>query len=63
MHVWRPKIASADRFVAEAPDLDVTGSEPWRGAGSLRCVLVRGGEYARRNSQADLLREWIDGGG
>lgn len=51
-------------FVAEAPDLDVTGKIPdaWRGPMSLRWVLVHMvEEYARHNGHADLLRERIDG--
>jgi uncharacterized damage-inducible protein DinB len=62
--VWRAEVAFADRFVAEAPDLDVTGKtlDPWRGAVSLRWVLVHMvEEYARHNGHADLLRERIDG--
>src|SRR5262245_32270973 len=40
--LWRAEVAFADRFVAEAPDLDVASraSDPWRGAVSLRWVLV-----------------------
>jgi uncharacterized damage-inducible protein DinB len=61
---WRAEIAFADRFVAEAPDLDVTGTIPdaWRGPMSLRWVLTHMiEEYARHNGHADLLRERIDG--
>ena len=59
---WRAEVAFAERFVAEAPDLDVTGNEPWRGAMSLRWVLVHMvEEYARHNGHADLLRQRIDG--
>ena len=59
---WRSEVAFADRFVADAPDLDVTGTERWRGAMSLRWVLVHMiEEYARHNGHADLLRERIDG--
>jgi uncharacterized damage-inducible protein DinB len=61
---WREEIAYADRFVAEAPDLDLIGKElhPWFGATSLRWVLVHMiEEYARHNGHADLLRERIDG--
>jgi len=48
--------------VAEAPDLDVTGDDPWRGAVSLRWVLIHMvEEYARHNGHADLLRQGIDG--
>jgi uncharacterized damage-inducible protein DinB len=62
--VWRDEVAFADRFVATAPDLDVTTKiyEPARGAMSLRWVLVHMvEEYARHNGHADLLRERIDG--
>jgi len=61
---WRAEVAFADRFVAEAPDLDITGKipDPWRGATSLRWVLEHMvEEYARHNGHADLLRERIDG--
>ena len=61
---WRAEIVFADRFVAEAPDLDVVGkaSDPWRGPVSLRWVLVHMiEEYARHNGHADLLRQHIDG--
>ena len=52
----------ADQFVAQAPDLDVTGNDPWSGPVSLREVLVHMvEEYARHNGHADLLRERIDG--
>ena len=59
---WRAEIAHTDRFVAEAPDLDVTREEKWRGAMSLRWVLIHMiEEYGRHNGHADLLRERIDG--
>jgi len=59
---WRAEIAFADRFVAEAPDLDVTGNVPHQGPISLRELLVHMvEEYARHNGHADLLRERIDG--
>ncbi|WP_412075170.1 DinB family protein [Streptomyces xanthophaeus] len=59
---WRAEVAFADRFVAEAPDLDVEGDDAWRGRVSLRWVLVHMvEEYARHNGHADLLRERIDG--
>jgi uncharacterized damage-inducible protein DinB len=54
----------AERFVAEAPDLDVTGrvTDPDRGPMSLRWVVIHMvDEYARHNGHADLLRERIDG--
>jgi uncharacterized damage-inducible protein DinB len=60
--VWRAEVAFAERFVAEAPDLDIVGNSPWRGAVSLRWVLVHMvEEYARHNGHADLLRQRIDG--
>jgi uncharacterized damage-inducible protein DinB len=60
--VWRAEVAFANRLVAEAPDLDVTGNDPWRGTVSLRWVLMHMvEEYARHNGHADLLRERIDG--
>jgi uncharacterized damage-inducible protein DinB len=62
--VWRAEVAFADRFVAEAPDLDLTGkiSDAHRGPMSLRWVLVHMvEEYARHNGHADILRERIDG--
>lgn len=59
---WRAEVAFADAFVAEAPDLDITGEESYRGAMSLRWVLVHMiEEYARHNGHADLLRQRIDG--
>ncbi len=65
---WRAEVAFAERFVAEAPSLDITGNDPLNehgsggGAMSLREALV--GlieEYARHMGHADLLRERIDG--
>jgi hypothetical protein len=61
-NVWRAEVAFADRFVAEAPDPDVTGNDPYVGAASLRWVLVHMVEKsARHNGHADLLRQRIDG--
>jgi uncharacterized damage-inducible protein DinB len=55
---WRDEVAFAERFVAEAPDLDLVGSQ----GHVLRRVLVHMiEEYARHNGHADLLRERIDG--
>ncbi|CRK58841.1 hypothetical protein [Alloactinosynnema sp. L-07] len=60
--VWRDEVAFADQFASEAPDLDVSGHDDWRGEVSLRWVLVHlVEEYARHNGHADLLRERIDG--
>jgi uncharacterized damage-inducible protein DinB len=59
---WEAEVAFADRFVAQAPDLDVIGTKPWGGPISLRELLVHMvEEYARHNGHADLLRERIDG--
>jgi len=58
---WREEIEYAQRFVADAAGLDVTGSGR-RGPISLRWVLTHMiEEYARHNGHADLLRECIDG--
>ena len=55
---WRTEVAFADRYVAEAPTLDLVGAE----GDVLRAVLVHLiEEYARHNGHADLLRERIDG--
>ncbi|MFH8570601.1 DinB family protein [Streptomyces sp. NPDC017993] len=59
---WRAEVAFAEHFVTEAPDLDLVGHDSWRGAVSLRWVLLHMvEEYARHNGHADLLRERIDG--
>jgi Protein of unknown function (DUF664) len=63
---WRAQVDFAERFVAEAPSLDVTGTGTGIGTGtgpiSLREVLVEMiHEYARHLGHADLLRERIDG--
>ncbi|MEU1688594.1 DinB family protein [Micromonospora sp. NPDC005707] len=58
---WREEVAYAERFVAEAPNLDVKGRHG-DGEISLRELLVHMiEEYARHNGHADLLRELIDG--
>lgn len=58
---WRAEVAFAERFVAEAPDLDVVGDNDGTPI-PLREVLIHLiEEYARHNGHADLLRERIDG--
>jgi hypothetical protein len=55
---WRAEVAFAERFVAEAPGLDLVGKQ----GDILREVLVHMiEEYARHNGHADFLRERIDG--
>lgn len=65
---WRAEVDFATRFVAEAPNLDITGNDPLNQHGSgggqlsLREVLVGSiHEYARHLGHVDLLRERIDG--
>lgn len=65
---WRDEVRFAERFVEEAPSLDITGGDPMNHHGSgggdmsLREVLVGMiEEYARHMGHADLLRERIDG--
>lgn len=65
---WRAEVEFAERFVADAPSLDITGNDPLNqhgsggGSMSLREVLVGTiEEYARHMGHADLLRERIDG--
>ena len=65
---WRAEVEFAQRFVAEAPSLDITGDDPLNRHGSgggpmsLREVLVGMiEEYARHLGHVDLLREQIDG--
>jgi uncharacterized damage-inducible protein DinB len=58
---WREECAFTDRFVRDASDLQVEGSDGEERF-SLREVLVHMvEEYARHNGHADLLRERIDG--
>jgi uncharacterized damage-inducible protein DinB len=55
---WRAEVAFAERFVAEAPNLDLSGPD----GTVLREVMVHMiEEYARHNGHADFLRERIDG--
>jgi len=59
---WRAEVAFAEAVTADAPDLETTGEDGWRGTVSLRWVLIHMiEEYARHNGHADLLRERIDG--
>lgn len=66
---WRAEVEFANRFVAEAPSLDITAGDPnnehGSGAGgaiSLREMLVgMVWEYGRHMGHVDLLRERIDG--
>ncbi|HJR19524.1 MAG TPA: DinB family protein [Actinomycetota bacterium] len=65
---WHAEVDFATRFVAEAPNLDITGDDPLNehgsggGSMSLREVLVSMiYEYARHLGHVDLLRERIDG--
>jgi hypothetical protein len=67
-HAWRAEVEFAERLVAEAPSLDVTGDDrhgnlgPGHGPITLRAVMVEMiHEYARHLGHADLLRERIDG--
>jgi uncharacterized damage-inducible protein DinB len=62
--VWRAEVAFAEKFVARARDLEVTGAieDPDRGAMSLRWVMLHMiEEYARHNGHGDLIRERLDG--
>jgi len=64
---WRAEVDFAERFVAEAPDLDITSDDrsgigQGHGPISLREVLLETiWEYARHLGHVDLLRERIDG--
>lgn len=63
---WREEVTCSERFVAAAPDLDLTGrydrGEGEQGTIDLRMVLIHMiEEYARHCGHADLLRERIDG--
>ncbi len=64
----RAEVEFAERFVADAPSLDLTADDPDNQHGSgggpitLREVLLGTiEEYARHMGHADLLRERIDG--
>jgi uncharacterized damage-inducible protein DinB len=59
---WRDEVAFAEKFVADSPDLGVTGINGDGTSVPLRSVLVHMiEEYARHCGHADLLRERIDG--
>jgi uncharacterized damage-inducible protein DinB len=59
---WRDEVHFAERFVDQAPDLEVTGTCGDGDLINLREVLVHMiEEYARHAGHADLLRERIDG--
>jgi hypothetical protein len=65
---WRAEVDFAERLVAEASSLDITGDDPLNqhgsggGSMSLREMLVGMiTEYYRHLGHADLLRERIDG--
>jgi len=65
---WQSEVDHANRFVAEAPSLDITADDPDNrhgtggGSMSLREALVGMiEEYARHMGHVDLLRERIDG--
>jgi uncharacterized protein DUF664 len=67
-NAWRSEVDFAERFVAAAPSLDITGNDPLNQHGSgggpmsLREALIGMiHEYARHLGHADLLRERIDG--
>jgi len=58
---WRSECAGARERVADAPSLDVTGTQDGKEF-SLRWIMVHMiEEYARHNGHADLLRQRIDG--
>jgi uncharacterized damage-inducible protein DinB len=62
---WRSEVAFAEKFVDEAPDLDICGhfdNGHDSGDMALRSVMVHMiEEYARHMGHADFLRERIDG--
>lgn len=59
---WREEVRFAERFVEEAPNLEVAGFYGKGKVISLREVLVHMiEEYARHAGHADFLRERIDG--
>jgi uncharacterized damage-inducible protein DinB len=59
---WREEVAFAEKFVADAPELDLRVPMRDGTTVALREVLVHMiEEYARHNGHADLLRERVDG--
>jgi uncharacterized damage-inducible protein DinB len=62
---WRSEVAFAEKFVSEAPDLDVSAhfdNGHDSGEMTLRTIMVHMiEEYARHMGHADFLRERIDG--
>jgi len=62
---WRSEVAFAEKFVDEAPDLDVSAhfdNGHDSGEMTLRTIMVHMiEEYARHMGHADFLRERIDG--
>jgi hypothetical protein len=55
---WREEVAFAEKYVDEAPGMDVIGA----GGNNLRDIMVHMiEEYARHMGHADFLRERIDG--
>lgn len=65
---WRAEVDFTDRYVADAPSLDITAGDPDNAHGSgggeisLREMLVgMVWEYGRHMGHVDLLRERIDG--
>jgi len=65
---WRSEVEFAEQFVADAPDLDIVGDDPFNqhgsGGGPMSLREVTLGmieEYARHLGHVDLLRERIDG--
>lgn len=60
---WRAEVLFAQRLVAKAPQLDITGKlgDEDREIPLRRVLVHMIGEYARHCGHADLLRERIDG--
>ncbi len=59
---WQAEVGFAEEFVANAPSLDITGTNAAGDQIELREVLVHLiEEYARHCGHADLIRERIDG--